>query len=67
MGLHGDLILKMSTPVTETDYLAHFYYKTNFSNQTIKKQLKFCGNIKIKKNLKNKKKLKTWGDLDMFI
>ena len=32
MGLHGALSLKMSTYMTETDYLAHFYYKTKFSN-----------------------------------
>ena len=32
MGLHGALSLKMSTPTTETDYLAQFYYKTNFCN-----------------------------------
>ena len=37
MGLHGALSLKMSTYMNETDYLAHFYYKINFSNQTIKK------------------------------
>ena len=37
IGLHGALRLKMSTPMAETDYLAHFYYKINFSNQTIKK------------------------------
>ena len=55
MGLHGALSLKMSTPMTEMDYLANFYYKTNFSNQTIKKQPKFCGKINIKKNLKIKK------------
>ena len=32
IGLHGALSLKMSTPMTETDYWAHFYYETNFSN-----------------------------------
>ena len=37
IGLHGALSLKMSTYMTKTDYLAHFYYKINFSNWTIKK------------------------------
>ena len=32
MGLHGALSLKLSTYMTRTDYLAHFYYKINFSN-----------------------------------
>ena len=45
MGLHGALSLKMSTYMTETDYLAHFYYKTNFPIKLLKNSLSF-GKIK---------------------
>ena len=49
IGLHGALSLKMSTPMTETDYLAHFYYKTNIPIRLLKNSLSFCGKIKILK------------------
>ena len=45
MGLHGALSLKMSTYMTETDYLAHFYYKINFQIKLLKNSLSF-GKIK---------------------
>ena len=58
MGLHGALSLKMSTPVTETDFRAHFYYKTNFPIRLLKNSLSFVEKLKLKKP-KKLKKLKT--------
>ena len=46
MGLHGALSLKMSTYMTENDYLAHFYYKINFPIKLLKNSSSF-GKIKI--------------------
>ena len=59
MGLHGALSLKMSTYMTETDYLAHFYNKkSNFPIKLLKNSLSF-GKIKfLIKNTKKTKKLK---------
>ena len=64
MGLHGALGLKMSTYMTETDYLAHFYYKINFSIKLLKNSLileKLNFNKKHWKNQKNEKILKPRG------
>ena len=53
MGLHGALILKMSTPMTETDICPTFITKPFFPIRLLKNSLSFCGKIKILKNLKN--------------
>ena len=45
MGLRGALSLKMSTYMTETDYLATFITKSNFPIKLLKNSLSF-GKIK---------------------
>ena len=56
MGLHGALSLKMSTPMIETIYFAHFITKPIFPIRLLKNNLSFCGKIK---KVKKFKKLKT--------
>ena len=58
MDLHGALSLKMSTYMTETDYLAHFYTKSIFPIKLLKNSLIF-GKIKfLIKNIEKTKILK---------
>ena len=59
MGLHGALSLKMSTPMTKTDYLTHFITKPILPIRLLKNSLSFVEKLKLKK--------KTYGDLNMFI
>ena len=49
MGLHGALILKMSTPMTITDFRAHFITKPTFPIRLLKNRLSFVEKLKLKK------------------
>ena len=64
MDLHGALSLKMSTYMTEIDYLAHFYYNFFFPIKLLKIALvleKLNFNIKHWKNRKIEKLKKPRG------
>ena len=66
MGLHGALRLKMSTPWLKLIICPTFITKPIFPIRLLKNSLSFVETLKFK-TLKKLKKLKTEGDLDMFI